>query len=82
MEQSASLRLGEHLTRSIVEPWRLPLLPITLPLVGLKIVLEHFGFVQRPEMRVEWEREAEGKGLLVYVDGYSSDHIKSVVQDL
>lgn len=82
MESSASLRLGEHLTQAIVKPWRLPFLPITLPLVGLKIGLERLGYVQRPEMRVEWEREAEGKGLLVYVDGYSSNHVKSVVQDL
>ena len=82
MESSASLRLGEHLTQAIVKPWRLPFLPITLPLVGLKIGLEHLGYVQRPETRVEWEREAEGKGLLVYVDGYSSNHVKSVVQDL
>ena len=82
MESSASLRLGEHLTQAIVKPWRLPFLPITLPLVALKIGLEHLGYVQRPETRVEWEREAEGKGLLVYVDGYSSNHVKSVVQDL
>ena len=82
IEHSASLRLGEHITQSILKPWRLPFLPITLPLVGLKIGLEHLKFVQRPEMRVEWERETEGKGLLVYVDGYASNHVKSVVQDL
>ena len=82
MENSASLRVGEHLTQAIVKPWRLPFLPVTLPLVALKIGLERLGYVQRPETRVEWEREAEGKGLLVYVDGYSPNHIKSVVQDL
>ena len=82
MEHSASLRVGEHLTQAIVKPWRLPFLPITLPLVALKIGLERLGYLQRPETRVEWEREAEGKGLLVYVDGYSPNHIKSVVQDL
>tara|TARA_B110001452_G_scaffold267604_1_gene278399 strand:+ start:4802 stop:10123 length:5322 start_codon:yes stop_codon:yes gene_type:complete len=82
MEQSASLRLGEHITQSILKPWRLPFLPITFPLLGFKICLEHFGFVQPPESRVEWVREAEGKGILVYVDGYTSKHVESVRQDL
>ena len=82
MEQSASLRLGEHITQSIVKLWRLPFLPITLPLLGFKICLEHFGFVQPLESRVEWVREAEGKGILVYVDGYTPKHVESVRQDL
>lgn len=82
IEQSASLRLGEHIIQAILKPWRFPFLPITLLLVGFKIGLERLGYVQRPETRVEWEREAEGKGLLVYVDGYSPNHITSVVQDL
>ena len=82
MEQSVSLRIGEHLTRSIVQPWRLPILPLTFPALCLRIGLEKTGLVSPPESRVEWQREMEGNGLLVFVDGYTSTHVSSVKQDL
>ena len=82
MELSVSLRIGEHLTRSIVQPWRLPFLPLTFPVLCLRIGLEKVGLISRPELRVEWKREVEGKGLLVFVDGYTRAHVSSVRQDL
>jgi hypothetical protein len=82
MEGSISLRLGEHITNSIVKPWRLPFLPLTFFALGVRIGLEKIGLMTPPESRVEWQREIEGKGLLVYVDGYTNTHVESVKQDL
>ncbi len=82
MEQSASLRLGEHITTAIVKPWRLPFLPLSFPLLSLRIGLEHLGLMAKPETRVEWARDVPGKGLLVFVDGYSPSYVKGVMQDL
>ncbi|DAC21622.1 MAG TPA: hypothetical protein D7H89_03955, partial [Candidatus Poseidoniales archaeon] len=56
MEQSVSLRIGEHLTRSFVQPWRLPILPLTFPALCLRIGLEKTGLISPPESRVEWQR--------------------------
>ncbi|MEL0267035.1 MAG: hypothetical protein VW945_06040, partial [Candidatus Poseidoniales archaeon] len=81
MEQSISLRIGEHITKSIVQPWRLPILPLTFPALCLRIGLEKAGLISKPESRVEWQREVEGKGLLVFVDGYTTTHVSSVKQD-
>ena len=82
MEQSVSLRIGEHITKSIVQPWRLPILPLTFPALCLRIGLEKAGLISSPESRVEWQREVEGNGLLVFVDGYTTMHVSSVKQDL
>ncbi|MEK9651584.1 MAG: glycosyltransferase family 4 protein, partial [Poseidonia sp.] len=82
MEQSASLRLGEHITKAVLRPWRLPFLPLSFPLLGLRLGLEHIGVLSRPETRVEWTRESQGTGLLVFVDGYSSSYVNIVQQDL
>lgn len=82
MEQSVSLRIGEHITKSIVQPWRLPILPLTFPALCLRIGMEKAGLITKPESRVEWQREVEGKGLLVFVDGYTTTHVSSVKQDL
>lgn len=82
MEQSISLRIGEHITKSILQPWRLPILPLTFPVLCLRIGMEKVGFITKPESRVEWQREVEGKGLLVFVDGYTNTHVSSVKQDL
>lgn len=82
MEQSVSLRIGEHITKSIVQPWRLPIFPLTFPALCLRIGLEKIGLLAKPESRVEWQREVEGKGLLVFVDGYTTTHVDSVRQDL
>ncbi len=82
MEQSVSLRIGEHLTRSIVQPWRLPILPLTFSALCLRIGLEKTGLISSPESRVEWQREVQGKGLLVFIDGYTNTHVSSVKQDI
>ena len=82
MEQSVSLRIGEHLTRSIVQPWRLPILPLTFSALCLRIGLEKTGLISSPESRVEWQREVQGKGLLVFIDGYTNTHVASVKQDI
>ena len=82
MEGSVSLRLGEHITNSILKPWRLPFLPLTFFALGVRIGLEKIGLMTPPDSRVEWQREVEGKGLLVYVDGYTKTHVESVKQDI
>ena len=82
MEKSASLRLGEHLTTSVVKPWRFPFLPISFPLLVGKILLEKVGIIQEPETRVEWQRSEPGHGLLVFVDGYTKGHALNILQDL
>ena len=82
MEQSVSLRLGEHITKSIVQPWRFPFLPLTFSALTIRLGLEKMGLITPPESRVEWKRAIEGKGLLVFVDGYTSTHVASVKQDL
>jgi glycosyltransferase involved in cell wall biosynthesis len=82
MEQSVALRVGEHITRSIVQIWRLPILPLTFSLLCLRIGLEKMGLISPPEPRIDWQHEVEGKGLLVFVDGYTSTHVSSVKQDI
>jgi len=82
MEKSASLRLGEHLTASILEPWRFPFLPISFPVLVSRILLEKVGIVQEPETRVEWKREEPGNGVLFFVDGYTKGHALNVLQDI
>jgi len=82
MEQSASLRIGEHITSAFVRPWRFPFLPVTFPLLCLRIGLERIGWMEQPEQRVEWARPSDGHGVLVYVDGFTKQHAKHVRQDL
>jgi glycosyltransferase involved in cell wall biosynthesis/spore maturation protein CgeB len=82
MERSASLRLGEHLTRAFIKPWRIPLLPISFPYLIGRITFERLGWASLPETRVEWERPSKGNGLLVYIDGFSDEHARGVLQDL
>ena len=82
MEHSASLRLGEHLTSALVRPWRFPFLPVSFPLLCLRIGLERIGWMEPPEHRIEWQRKKEGHGILVYIDGFTKKHAKHVRQDL
>ena len=71
MEKSASLRLGEHLTTSVVKPWRFPFLPISFPLLVGKILLEKWEFYKNPKLEWNGKRSEPGHGLLVFVDGYT-----------
>ena len=82
MEQSASLRIGEHITSAFVRPWRFPFLPVTFPLLCFRIGLERLGLMEQPEQRVEWERPSDGHGVLVYVDGFTKQHAKHIRQDI
>ena len=82
MEKSVSLRLGEHLTTSVLKPWRFPFLPITFPFLVGKILLEKVGVLQEPETRVEWLRSEPVSGLLVFVDGYTKGHALNILQDI
>ena len=82
METSASLRLGEHITKAISKPWRFPILPLTFLLLVVRIAMERLGWIEPPESRVEWKQFVEGKGLVVYVDGYLKSHVEEVKQDI
>jgi glycosyltransferase involved in cell wall biosynthesis/spore maturation protein CgeB len=82
IEQSVSLRIGEHLTRSFVQPWRLPMLPLSFPALIGRIALERLGLLQKPDSRIEWRREVNGSSLMVYIDGYPRQHVQTVMEDL
>jgi len=49
LRNTASFRLGLHLTNAGRQPWKLPLLPITFPLLCLKIGFERLGRKPSPK---------------------------------
>jgi len=48
IRKSPSFRIGKHMVNSFERPWRLPFLPITLPLVIFNLGLEKLGKKSQP----------------------------------
>jgi len=49
LRHSVSFRAGLHLTNAIRQPWKLPLLPLSFPLLCFKIGLERIGKAASPK---------------------------------
>ena len=48
LKSSVTFRLGEHLTESIRQPWRILFLPFTFPFTVISLGLEKLGFITPP----------------------------------
>ena len=53
LEKSVSIRLGSHIVKAIRQPWRAPLLVLTLPWLMLKLGFEMLGKNPPPETKFQ-----------------------------
>jgi len=65
IRNTASFRIGLHLTKSISNPLRLIALPLSFPIYCFMLGLERIGKIAKPQFEEEFEEEAEKKYSIV-----------------
>ena len=76
LRETVSFRLGLHLTSAARKPWKMIILPISFPILCLKIGLERLGKVARPQEIVEQkgERKNSNTTILFPTNGVGFGH--------